>query len=266
MYHHSNDKIRLSPKLTAFAFVFFSVFLHSVATAQRVAEKPAEDTGSEVVQLERYTVQADSAVSYQTQSAFSATRLDISLLETPQSVISVDRQLLDDQAASGIADALRNVAGVVRVSSFWGSQSNTVSTRGFALNDERSYFRDGFRYLGKSVAETQHLDRVEVLRGPASVLYGRNEPGGIVVELRPATGEIVHVHDSRTAGVGEWIETNTFGLHIGTWAGLPGRLAYLLLGLSPALLAVTGWRLWRRRRLGARLAVRRKAAAAPMLG
>jgi uncharacterized iron-regulated membrane protein len=77
--------------------------------------------------------------------------------------------------------------------------------------------------------------------------------GGILVELRPSTGEIVHVHDSRFAGPGEWIETNTFGLHIGTWAGLPGRLAYLLLGLSPALLAWTGWRLWRRRSARARL-------------
>jgi uncharacterized iron-regulated membrane protein len=65
--------------------------------------------------------------------------------------------------------------------------------------------------------------------------------GGILVAIKPATGRVVHTHDSRLANAGEWLETNIFSLHIGTWAGLPGRIAYLILGLSPALLAVTGW-------------------------
>lgn len=71
--------------------------------------------------------------------------------------------------------------------------------------------------------------------------------GGILTELRAADGHLVHLHDSRVDPLPEWLSTNTFGLHIGTWGGLPGRLMYLLAGLAPLLLAYTGWRLWHRR-------------------
>lgn len=121
----------------------------------------------------------DSTDPYNTDynriNAVTATRTDTPLMQTPMSVKVVPQQVLKDQQAITIDQALRNVSGAVS-----GAQgSGTFFLRGFGNYNN---YRDGF--LNQSqwahTEDLANIERVEVLKGPGSLLYGRSEPGGIV--------------------------------------------------------------------------------------
>lgn len=118
---------------------------------------------------------------YRVPNATSATRTDTPIRDVPQSIQVVPRQVLEDQQVQQVGEALRNVSGVsTRFSSLTPSGDAPI-IRGFASFD---YFHtNGIRNLGAGNAfqlETTQLERLEVLKGPASVLYGQGEPGGLV--------------------------------------------------------------------------------------
>lgn len=126
--------------------------------------------------------------SYHRTRASTATKTDTPIMETPYSVAVVPQQVLKDQQMIRVEDAITNVAGV---QSSWtnGGQSDVFMMRGF---QNTNLYRDGFLMpsaLGGGTAkrETANLDRIEVLKGPGSILFGRNEPGGVInlVTKRP---------------------------------------------------------------------------------
>lgn len=90
----------------------------------------------------------------------------------------IPRQVIEDQQAIGIEEVLENAAGVTFQGNNLG-RGLEFSIRGFT---GAPILRDGFLLLGGDVAEPEvaNLERVEVLRGPASVLYGQSEPGGVI--------------------------------------------------------------------------------------
>ena len=118
---------------------------------------------------------------YRVPSASTATKTDTLLRDTPQSIQVVPRQVIEDQGATRIQDVLRNVSGVTPGADF-GYGGEFYNIRGFKT--ERN-LRNGFRvgtdggFTGSFVTPS-NIERVEVLKGPASVLYGQFEPGGIV--------------------------------------------------------------------------------------
>ncbi|MGH8612834.1 MAG: TonB-dependent siderophore receptor [Gammaproteobacteria bacterium] len=104
-------------------------------------------------------------------------------METPVSIQVVPRQVLQDQQVIRIDDAVKNVSGVQ--SSFnYGEEGADFLIRGFRTVS--NIFRNGFRTYTADFG-TANLERIEVLKGPASVLYGRIEPGGLInlVTKRP---------------------------------------------------------------------------------
>ncbi|MEM8807271.1 MAG: TonB-dependent siderophore receptor [Cyanobacteria bacterium P01_G01_bin.38] len=112
--------------------------------------------------------------------ASTATRTNTPLRDIPQSIQVIPRQVIEDQQAIGLEDVLENAAGVT----FLGNNAGRgleFSIRGF---DNVPVLRDGFllpNFIGDAAEpEVANLERVEVLRGPASVLYGQAEPGGVV--------------------------------------------------------------------------------------
>ncbi|HBB30628.1 MAG TPA: TonB-dependent siderophore receptor [Cyanobacteria bacterium UBA8803] len=115
---------------------------------------------------------------YQTPDATTATRTDTPLRDIPQSIQVVPEQVLDDQQVVQLQDALRNVSGVTQGNTF-GSGGDAFIIRGFP---QFTILRNGFRESveNRSFRETANLERVEVLKGPASVLYGTLEPGGVI--------------------------------------------------------------------------------------
>jgi iron complex outermembrane recepter protein len=95
----------------------------------------------------------------------------------------VPREVIEDQQVIRLQDALKNVSGVYQAFNS-GIGELSYGLRGF---DQDAQYEDGFRLPFAPPQETAHLERIEVLKGPASVLYGRIEPGGLInlVTKRP---------------------------------------------------------------------------------
>ncbi|OAI07386.1 hypothetical protein A1353_06820 [Methylomonas methanica] len=114
---------------------------------------------------------------YAVPNASTATKTDISIMDTPVSIQVVPKSIMNDQQAIRIEDALtQNVSGVQRA---YGTADMYESfiIRGFASDDQM--YRNGFRRsMGKF--DPANIEQLEVLKGPASVLYGRLQPGGMV--------------------------------------------------------------------------------------
>jgi len=123
--------------------------------------------------------------SYQPDPTASITRSDATLLEIPQTINVVTAQVLEDQRPRNLDDALNNVSGITQANTLGGTQ-DAVTKRGFGNNRDGSIMRDGIpSILGRNF--TASVDHVEVLKGPASLLYGIQDPGGVVnlVSKRP---------------------------------------------------------------------------------
>ena len=116
--------------------------------------------------------------NYAVPNATTATRTDTPLKDIPQSIQVVPQQVIEDQQATRLEDVLRNVSGVSAGDSFGDSVQRFV-IRGF---EQDTTLVNGFRQgaFGQGFPSLERLERVEVLKGPASILYGNLEPGGII--------------------------------------------------------------------------------------
>jgi iron complex outermembrane recepter protein len=112
---------------------------------------------------------------YKVDNTTTATRTDTPLRDVPQSIQVIPQKVIEDQQITRISDAVRNVSGVTVVREY-GDYSDAYNIRGF---DTYSTLRNGFAGFS-TVVPSSNIDRVEVLKGPASVLYGQFEPGGVV--------------------------------------------------------------------------------------
>ncbi|MCF5705278.1 TonB-dependent siderophore receptor [Pseudomonas syringae] len=120
----------------------------------------------------------DDSMSYQPPETSSVMRSSASLQEIPQTVNVIPAQVIRDQAPRNLDDALANVSGITQGNTL-GSTQDSVMTRGFGDNRNGSIMRDGMPIVqGRGMNAT--VDRVEVLKGPASLLYGIQDPGGVV--------------------------------------------------------------------------------------
>ena len=138
--------------------------------AQQGETSAQEDDPIEIV------VTGEQVTGYSVPNATSATRTDTPLRDIPQSIQVVPQQVLEDQQVIRLNEALRNVSGVRDDDSFAGTLDR-INIRGFTQD---VFLRDNFRQSQFSLRETANLERIEVLKGPASVLYGNLEPGGVV--------------------------------------------------------------------------------------
>ncbi len=110
----------------------------------------------------------------------SATLLATPLFEVPLSASVLSTADFGERAAKDIADIADYAAGVSRRSNYWGVNTPTFQLRGFNAGDASAYYRDGFRYQARGPVAMANIERVEILRGPQSALYGWAEPGGAV--------------------------------------------------------------------------------------
>lgn len=126
-----------------------------------------------------------------TRSA-TATKTNTPLIETPQSITVVGREQIDAQKAQTLTQATQYTAGVYSGTFGADTRVDYFTLRGFIASDYGIY-RDGLQVLnygfGTFKVETFGLERIEVLRGPAAVLFGAGNPGGIINQItkRPTT-------------------------------------------------------------------------------
>jgi iron complex outermembrane recepter protein len=116
---------------------------------------------------------------YRVPNASAGTRTDTPIRDVPQAIQVIPQQVLEDQQTLRLEEALRNATGVTQGSQSSRSVFNTVIIRGF---DTRNILRDGLRDDTNVTvgSDLTNIEQVEVLRGPASVLYGRGGIGGTI--------------------------------------------------------------------------------------
>lgn len=208
-----------------FTLVFAGVFTSPGLMAAQTAATQDAPSGESMTVLAD-TAQADRVVTngYQPLSSSTATFTSMPMLDIPQVVNTVSDQVLEDQNVSNLDEALYNVANVVQTNTL-GDTQDAFTRRGFGANRDGSIMTNGLRtVLPRSFNAA--TSRVEVLKGPASTLYGILDPGGLinVVTKRPERtfgGTISGTSSSFGGGDGQFDVT-------GPIAGTP--LAYRLIG------------------------------------
>jgi len=116
---------------------------------------------------------------YNRPNATTATKTDTPIMETPVSLQVVPQQVLKDQQVIRLEDAYRNVSGVqpgFGNNTFW----DEAYIRGFITNG--TTFRNGFRQQYFAF-ETADLQQIDILKGPAAIMFGRVEPGGVINQI-----------------------------------------------------------------------------------
>lgn len=113
----------------------------------------------------------------------AASRLDLELMDTPKAVQVVPEAVIEEQQAIVPSEITRNVSGVQQTATTFGSDEAFI-IRGF---QQQNAYKDGIRGVPvdgfadqPASTDVANLQRVEVIKGPASILFGRVEPGGIV--------------------------------------------------------------------------------------
>ena len=101
--------------------------------------------------------------------------------DIPQTIVQVDRALLDAQGATSLSDALRNVPGITLGAAEGGQIGNNINLRGFSARTD--IYLDGFRDRGQYYRDTFDLESVDVLEGPSSMLFGRGSTGGVINQV-----------------------------------------------------------------------------------
>ncbi|KGG81671.1 TonB-dependent receptor [Comamonas thiooxydans] len=163
--------LRYSPLAAALGLAF-----SGAAWAQQASEVVLEE-----VQV-RSDRQPDSG--YNPPTATSATKIEAPLRDIPQTVNVVPQSLLRDQVAQSMQDALKAVPGVGF--SHGDGQRDQVTIRGFsAIADQ---FVDGLRDDALYFRDLSNIEQIEVLKGPASVLYGRGSSGGLINRITKKPG------------------------------------------------------------------------------
>ena len=134
--------------------------------------------GPIVVEGTSSAVQRDTeGAGYAISNSSTATKTSQPIIETPQAIQVIPQDVLDDEQATSLDEALARVSSITQDNTF-GNTTDSFKMRGFELDD--SLYRDGVRstFVDRNYDAT--VDRVEVLKGPSSLLYGRQEPGGMV--------------------------------------------------------------------------------------
>lgn len=153
----------------------------------------AEETITVTAEAESVTAPMKGIVA---KESASGTKTPTQLRKTPQSISVITRQQMDDQAAQSVSDALSYSSGVLTNYRGSSNRNDEVISRGFRYMTK---FLDGLSYglSGQEGAAGQMdpwlLERVEIVHGPASVLYGQVTPGGLIsmTSKRP-TAESIH--------------------------------------------------------------------------
>lgn len=148
----------------------------------------------------------ENNTTYRPENAVTALKTNTPIMNTPASIQVVPRAVLNDKQVTQISDAINVVSGVIAADA---EQTNIESywIRGFYTN---TYYLNGVRMNANytnSFQNAANIDRVEVLKGPASILYGRGDPGGIVnlVTKQPLETPAVVVQQQ----IGSWSNYRT---------------------------------------------------------
>lgn len=184
------------------------LLLSSSASAGSLVEKPAKQKSASASHARKNSPSAAArrrkqdivtVVGQQQAASVSAAKMAIPFLENPQIISVVSRKLMDEQNVIRLSDALQNVAGVSHADSY--GLYDSIRVRGFSTSGMT--YLDGMKTIDSlSMNETVGLSRMEVIKGPASGLFGQGPLSGMVnmVSKRPVDSNFA----TFTAQGGSW--------------------------------------------------------------
>ncbi len=180
--------IELKRRRTPMAMaVLLAVCGTTAASDDRAAEDARTEEASSATTLPKVRVEAD-ATGYSVQTVTTATKTDTPLRDVPQSISVITREQVQDQAMQSLADVIRYAPGVGtaqgegnRDNPIFRGNSTTADMFVDGIRDDVEYFRDLY-----------NVERVEVLKGPNGMIFGRGAVGGLINRVtRQANGESV---------------------------------------------------------------------------
>ncbi len=200
---HSNptNPIAQAVRLLVLAISWAAVSAQAQNSAAGAVQEPTSALPPVTVKASRSTA-SEGTGDYTVGGSASATGLNLSLRDTPQSVTVITRERMDAQGMSSVADVLRNTTGVSIKATDRGR--NTVTVRGF---DVTSFQYDGSSMatgnIGGETGNTAMYDRVEVVRGSTGLLNGAGNPSASVNLVRKHADSKVFT-GSVSAELGSW--------------------------------------------------------------
>ncbi|AZP13793.1 TonB-dependent siderophore receptor [Undibacterium parvum] len=160
--------------------------------SQTSAAAPAANSLPEV------SVNAKPEASYSVKRSTAATKTDTPLLDTPQAVTVISKELIRDQAMQSMADAIRYVPGIVtaqgegnRDTAVFRGNSSTADFYVDGIRDDVQYYRDFY-----------NIDSVEALKGSNAMIFGRGGSGGVI---------------NRVSKQAQWQTVRDVSLTLGSW-------------------------------------------------
>ncbi|MGE7473397.1 TonB-dependent siderophore receptor [Bosea sp. NPDC003192] len=152
-------------------------------TITRAPAAAAAGATAGAIPLDTIDVQDQGVIGYVARNGSAGSKTSTPLIETPRSISVVTRQELDDRGVTSVPEALRYTAGVTTGAFGYDPRFDQIYVRGFPMTTLGD-FRDGLKQFPAGFTtfrtEPYQLDRIEVIKGPAAVLYGQSVPGGLV--------------------------------------------------------------------------------------
>lgn len=205
------------------------LFAASSLFAQNATDGNDSETNEKVIELSPFAVTASKDNKYMATNAGSGTRIALPLESTPLTMSIVTADLLKDRGMPSVNEAIRFMPGVRRNA----NNSDQFKIRGFQARAPRvdDFYDAGDLNEGRSRYEMAEMERIELVKGPTSVLFGFGNPGGVLnmITKRPQANAAYSV----TGTLGSWnqkrIEVDATGpvVKSGDWA-----LLYRVIGVK----------------------------------
>ncbi len=149
--------------------------------SRKVLVKEGESPTQNFVLEENSTQLTEVVVTYNrgmNERAASSGKINIKPMDLPQSIAVLGKDVLERQQTLRLSDVLMNITGVYQYGNTGGTQEE-IGGRGYAFNSSNT-FKNGVRYNNASLPEISALEKVEVLKGSAAILYGNVAAGGVL--------------------------------------------------------------------------------------
>jgi len=186
--------------------VFFQRSNIAVAVSFALAaasQAQAQQATSETKTLSRISVEAPDSGDYAVRETRSATRTDTPLRDVPQSVSIISSELIKDQSMQSLADVARYIPGAGMAQGE--GNRDTIILRGNSSTAD--FFVDGVRDDVEYFRDLYNIDRVEALKGPNAMIFGRGGTGGVI---------------NRVTRQADWDRTRELTVQGGSWSNARG--------------------------------------------
>lgn len=160
--------------------------------------KPADPKNAPAATMSTVTVTADRPSQDFTPPPVSLKRVGDNVQDIPQSVVIINKALMESQGATSLTSAIKNVPGVTIGAAEGGQIGNNFNLNGFSARTD--LYLDGMRDPAQYYRDTFDLEQIEILMGPSSMLFGRGSTGGVINQVlkKPSMRKFTELSQSVT--------------------------------------------------------------------